>query len=71
MENMCLSEGPVPEIAIYQVQMHGDLELQMRRDLVILKLQMCKDLVLQMQIFRASNAQRFITSNVLRFRHSF
>ena len=32
VENICLSEGPVLVIAIFQVEMHRDLELQMHRD---------------------------------------
>ena len=56
MEKICLSQGPVPVTAIFQVQMRRDLdhqmcrdlELQIQRDLGILELQMSRDLKLQM-----------------------
>ena len=38
VDNICLSEGPMPVIAIFQAQMH--------RNFLILELQMCRDLEL-------------------------
>ena len=47
-ENICISEGPVLVIAIFQVEKCRDLELQMCRDFVNLEFKMCRDLELQM-----------------------
>ena len=61
MENICLSEGPVLAIAIFQVEIGRDLDLQMHKDFLNSEFKMCKDLDLQMSrdIYRASNAQKF------------
>ena len=68
VNNICLSEGPVPVIAILQVQMHRDLELQICRDFIILKLQMSRDLVTTSNVQKISN---FRALNEQRFSHNF